>query len=277
MSDNRRIALVGAGHMGSALAAGWLRGKSGLDPARLLVADPDPGEAGKALIADNALKHVAKIGPRMAKDIGLIVLAFKPQHFDAAAQQLAEILPEDCAVVSIIAGVSLRQMQDVFGDRPLIRAMPNTPASIGKGITVAITSEAGETRKADAEKLLKVGGPVEWIDDERLMGAVTAVSGSGPAYVFLLAEALAGAGFGEGLPRELADRLARETIIGAAALLQKTGDDPQTLRRAVTSPGGTTQAAIDVMMAGGGLPELMRRAINAAERRSRQLGNGGGR
>jgi pyrroline-5-carboxylate reductase len=110
-----------------------------------------------------------------------------------------------------------------------------------------------------------------------LMGAVTAVSGSGPAYVFLLAEALAGAGFGEGLPRELADRLARETIIGAAALLQKTGDDPQTLRRAVTSPGGTTQAAIDVMMAGGGLPELMRRAINAAERRSRQLGNGGGR
>lgn len=263
--------------MGSALAEGWLRGKRGLDPSRLLIIGPSTSEAAQGLIAKHKLKSAVTLGPRMAKDVGLVVLAFKPQHFDQAAPPLAEVLPEDCAIVSILAGMGLRQMQDVFGDRPIIRAMPNTPTSIGKGITVAITNEAGESRKADAERLLKVGGPVEWIEDERLMGAVTAVSGSGPAYVFLLAEALAGAGVGEGLPRALAEKLARETIIGAAALLEKTGQDPQTLRRAVTSPGGTTQAAIDVMMAGGGLPEMMRRAINAAERQSRKLGSGSGR
>ena len=277
MPDERRIALVGAGQMGSALAAGWLRGKRGLDPARLLIVAPEPGDRAKELVAKYALKTVPALGPRMAKDVGMVVLAVKPQVFDTVAPALAANLADDCAVVSIIAGNGLRQMQEVFGDRPLIRAMPNTPTAIGKGITVAIANEAGEARKADAEKLLKVGGPVEWIEDERLMGAVTAVSGSGPAYVFLLAEALAGAGFGEGLPRELADKLARETIIGAAALLAHTGDDPQTLRRAVTSPGGTTQAAIDVMMAGGGLPDLMRRAVNAAERQSRKLGGSNNR
>lgn len=277
MPDTRRIALVGAGRMGSALAEGWLRGKRGLDPSRLLVVAPSLGEPGKTLVDGHGLKHVEALGPRMAKDVGLVVLAFKPQHFEKAAPELAEVLPEDCAIVSILAGTGIRHMQDVFGNRPIIRAMPNTPASIGKGITVAIANEAGEARKAEAERLLKVGGPVEWVEDERLMGAVTAVSGSGPAYVFLLAEALAGAGVGEGLPRELAEKLARETIIGAAALMEKTGQDPQTLRRAVTSPGGTTQAAIDVMMAGGGLPEMMRRAINAAERQSRKLGAGNGR
>jgi len=263
--------------MGSALAEGWLRGKRGLDPARLLVVAPSLSEPGQALVSNHGLKRVEALGPRMAKDVGLVVLAFKPQHFEKAAPALAEVLPQDCAIVSILAGTGIRHMQEVFGDRPIIRAMPNTPTSIGKGITVAIANEAGEGRKTEAERLLKVGGPVEWIEDERLMGAVTAVSGSGPAYVFLLAEALAGAGVGEGLPRELAEKLARETIIGAAALMEKTGQDPQTLRRAVTSPGGTTQAAIDVMMAGGGLPEMMRRAINAAERQSRKLGSGTGR
>jgi pyrroline-5-carboxylate reductase len=257
--------------MGGALAAGWLRGKGKLDPSRLIICAPNPTDGMAELIREHDLKRVDALGPRMAKDVSLVVLAVKPQIFHQIAGDLAKALPGDCAIISVMAGVTIRTMTEALGDRPIIRAMPNTPAAIGAGIIVAVANEAGEARKADATKLLKVGGAVEWIPDERMMDAVTAVSGSGPAYFFLLAEALAGAGENEGLPRELAEKLAANTLTGAGQLLKASGLTPQELRRQVTSPNGTTQAALDVMMGNSALPELMRRAVNAAERRSRQL------
>lgn len=274
--NGERIILVGAGRMGAALAAGWLKGARGLSPDRLLIIDPDPSDSAKDLIRRYDLKSAPALGPSMAADVGMVVLAMKPQQFEVAATPLAKALPPGAAVLSILAGVSLRQLQDALGSRPLVRAMPNTAAAIGKGISVAIANEAGLTVRKQAEALLKPGGPVEWVTDERQMSAVTALSGSGPAYVFLMCEALAGAGFAEGLPRPLAEKLARATVAGAGAMLAESKETPQALRMAVTSPGGTTQAALDVMMGEGGLPDLMRHAVSAAERRARQLGGGSG-
>ncbi|QNL18169.1 pyrroline-5-carboxylate reductase [Hyphobacterium sp. CCMP332] len=271
MTTDGRIALIGAGRMGGALAAGWLRGKGKIDPARLLICAPNPTDEMAVLIKTHGLKCVDALGPRMAKDVSLVVLAVKPQIFHQIAGDLAKVLPDNCAIISVMAGVTIRTMTEALGDRPIIRAMPNTPAAIGAGIIVAVANDAGEARQAEATKLLKVGGSVEWISDERMMDAVTAVSGSGPAYFFLLAEALAGAGENEGLPRDLAEKLATNTLIGAGELLKRSDLSPQELRRQVTSPNGTTQAALDVMMGNSALPELMRRAVNAAERRSRQL------
>jgi pyrroline-5-carboxylate reductase len=278
MPKGNKIALVGAGHMGGALVAGWLRTKRGGVPAdRLIIIDPAPGDDVQALIDTHGLEHAPAMTLNMSADIGIVLLAIKPQMLDRVAATLAPLLPAHCAVISILAGLSLSRLQEAFGDRPIIRAMPNIPASIGLGITVCVANEAGDELQDQATKLLKVAGEVEWVQDERMIGPVTAVSGSGPAYVFLLAEALAGAAFAEGLPRELADKLARQTIIGAGALLAKSDKNPQELRRAVTSPNGTTQAAMDVLMGGGGgLPELVRQAVNAAERRSRQMGAGPG-
>lgn len=274
MSKPEKIALVGAGHMGGAMASGWLRTKrGGVKPEDLVIVDPNPGETVQELIEKHGLAQSTKLSLKDSTEIGLVVLAIKPQVLDQVAEFLAPVLPGDCAILSIMAGTTIKRLEEVFGDRPVIRAMPNTPAAIGAGSTVAVSNARGEKLEARATKLLKVTGSVEWVQDERLMGAVTAVSGSGPAYVFLLAEALAGAGFAEGLPRELADKLARDTIIGAGALLAASEKSPQELRRAVTSPNGTTQAALDVLMGGGGgLPELVRQAVNAAERRSRQMG-----
>jgi len=271
---NKKTILVGAGHMGGALAAGWLTNKraGGLSTEDLVILDPSPSEEIQALISKHNLKHIDMLGLNEASEIGMIVLAVKPQMLDKATDGLKLILPTDCAILSILAGTPIKRLSEIFGDRPIIRAMPNTPAAIGAGITVCVANEAGEARKQDATRLLKVTGQVEWVEDERLIGPVTAVSGSGPAYVYLMAEALAAAGFSEGLPRDLADKLARETIIGAGALLASTDKTPQELRRAVTSSGGTTQAALDVLMGGGGgLPELVRQAVNAAERRSRKM------
>jgi pyrroline-5-carboxylate reductase len=271
MGLDGRIALIGAGRMGGALATGWLRGKGGLSPDQLLICAPNATEQTAFLAREYSIKRVDALGPRMAKDVSLVVLAVKPQIFHQIASDLAEVLSPDCAIISVMAGVTIRTMTDALGERPIIRAMPNTPASIGAGVIVAVANDAGQAHKKQARKLLKVGGSVEWVSDERLMDAVTAVSGSGPAYFFLLAEALAGAGENEGLPRDLAEKLATETLIGAGELIKASGLNPQELRRQVTSPNGTTQAALDVMMGGSALPELMRRAVNAAERRSRQL------
>jgi pyrroline-5-carboxylate reductase len=226
-----------------------------------------------ALVREQGVKRVDKLGPRTAKDVSIALIAVKPQVFYEIAAELADVLPPHCMVISVMAGVSIRTMTDLLGDRPVIRAMPNTPTAIGKGVIVCVANEAGDARRKAAQRLLKVGGKVEWIEDERLMGAVTGVSGSGPAYFFLLAESLAGAGESLGLPRDLAERLAAQTLVGAGELMKASGLSPQDLRRQVTSPNGTTQAALDVMMGGSALPELMRHAVAAAERRSRQLGD----
>lgn len=279
MSKDLKIALVGGGHMGGALAAGWLRTKrSGVSADNLTIIDPAPGDVIQDLGESQRITCLPELTPDVAADLDLLLLAVKPQSLEQVAASIVPMLPEKTALISIMAGATLNRLALAFGDRAIIRVMPNTPASVGAGVSVCVANEAGEALKSVVTKLFKPTGSVEWLKDERLIGAVTAVSGSGPAYVFLLAEALAGAGTAEGLPRELAEKLARETIIGAGALLAASDKSPQELRRAVTSPGGTTQAALDALMGSGvGLPELVRNAVTAAERRSRQMSNGNGR
>jgi pyrroline-5-carboxylate reductase len=153
----------------------------------------------------------------------------------------------------------------------LVRAMPNTPAAIGRGITVAVPRHVSEAQRDLADRLLVATGTVEWVADEALMDAVTAVSGSGPAYVFLLAEAMAQAGIAVGLPQPLAEKLARETVAGAGELLHRSALSAATLRENVTSPGGTTAAALDVLMHADGLQPLLKKAVAAATERSRKL------
>lgn len=279
MAKGLRIALIGGGNMGGALAAGWLRTKRGAVAAdELVVIDPAPGEVVQDLASQSGVAVLPELTADAAATLELAILAVKPQIFEQVATSLADALPDSTGVVSIMAGVTLNRLSMGLGDRAIVRAMPNTAAAVGAGVSVCVANEAGEALEKTVTRLLKTAGTVEWVADERMIGAVTAVSGSGPAYVFLLAEALAGAAFAEGLPRDLADKLARETIIGAGALLAKSGKSPQELRRAVTSPNGTTQAAVDVLMgAGGGLPELVRQAVAAAERRSRQMGQDPGK
>jgi pyrroline-5-carboxylate reductase len=174
-------------------------------------------------------------------------------------------------VVSIMAGATIASISGVCGGA-VVRAMPNTPAAIGRGITVAVAAgNVSAAQRTVADALLRATGAVEWVDDETLMDAVTAVSGSGPAYIFLLAEELARAGVEAGLPAELATRLARETVAGSGELLRRSEASSATLRQNVTSPGGTTAAALEVLMGPDGMQPLMIRAIAAATRRSKEL------
>jgi pyrroline-5-carboxylate reductase len=202
-----------------------------------------------------------------------VVLAIKPQGLDEAAPAVGRLLGPDTLLVSILAGKTVRDLRRRLPPaRAVVRAMPNLPASIGRGATGAFAnSEVSERQKAMAQALLSSVGLVEWLASEALLDAVTAVSGSGPAYVFLLAECLAKAGADAGLPPDLAGRLARATVTGAAALLAESDLPPDALRRNVTSPGGTTAAALDVLMGAGGLEPLMRAAVAAAKRRGEEL------
>lgn len=272
------IALIGCGKMGSALLRGWLdRGVPGpfavLEPGDLPPALRACADAGKV----SHLREAAALGKGPPPEV--MVLAVKPQIMDAVCETLRPALGPGTLILSIAAGRTLASFHRLFGaDRPVVRAMPNTPAAIGKGVTVAVASEGVPAdRRAAATRLLEVTGPLEWVEDEGLMDAVTAVSGSGPAYVFALIEVLAAAGARAGLPTDLAMRLARQTVIGAAALAEADSATPAAdLRRAVTSPGGTTAAALEVLLAAdGGLQPLFDRAINAAVARSRTLGAAG--
>jgi pyrroline-5-carboxylate reductase len=196
----------------------------------------------------------------------------KPQVAPEVVPGLAPLIGPTTVVVSIMAGRTLRFLGDTLPGAPaLVRAMPNTPASIGRGMTVAVAARANPAQRDLAHRLLAAVGVVEWVADEALMDAVTAVSGSGPAYVFLLAEALAQAGVAAGLPADLAAKLARETVAGSGELLHRSTLDAATLRQNVTSPGGTTAAALDVLMGRDGLTALMTKAIAAATKRSRDL------
>jgi pyrroline-5-carboxylate reductase len=259
--------LIGAGKMGSALLEGWLR--LGLDPNAIAVIEPQPS----ADIAALAARGV-RLNPAAAalSDAAAIVIAVKPQAASEALPATAPFASASTVVVSIMAGRTLGFLQSALGPgRALVRAMPNTPAAIGRGITVAVAQNADAAQRALADRLLAATGAVEWIDDEALMDAVTAVSGSGPAYVFLLAEALAAAGIAAGLPPALAQKLARETVTGAGELLHRSPLAAAALRANVTSPGGTTAAALAVLMGEDGLTALMTRAIAAAAARSREL------
>ncbi len=261
------LVLVGAGKMGGALLEGWLR--LGLDPKKLAVVEPQPAAEISALSRRGVRLNPQ---PQTIRGAAALVIAIKPQAAAEAMPAIAELLSPATVTVSIMAGRTLGFLGGALGrERALIRAMPNTPAAIGRGITVAVPRQASAAQRALAGLLLSATGRVEWVDDEALMDAVTAVSGSGPAYIFLLAEALAAAGVAAGLPAALADTLARETVAGAGELLHRSPLAAASLRENVTSPGGTTAAALAVLMGEDGLAPLMRRAIAAATARSREL------
>jgi pyrroline-5-carboxylate reductase len=258
------IALAGAGKMGGAMLTGWLA--QGLDPERVVVIEPHPSAQISALAARGIT-----LNPANAAAVDTLVVAVKPQTFRDAGAALKSLVGTSTLVVSIMAGQTIAALKQVLGGA-MVRAMPNTPAAIGRGITVAVAdANVSASQRSLADALLRATGSVEWIDDETLMDAVTAVSGSGPAYVFLLAEELARAGIAAGLPEELATKLARETVAGSGELLHRSELDPATLRQNVTSPGGTTAAALDVLMGFEGLHRLMIRAVAAATARSKEL------
>ena len=260
------IVLAGAGKMGGAMLSGWLA--QGLDATRIGVIEPYPSDEISALAAKGI-----RLNPS-PKDIGAVatlVVALKPQMFREAGAMLKSFAGPTTLVVSIMAGTTIAALEEVCGGS-VVRAMPNTPAAIGRGITVAVAAKSvSPAQRALADALLRASGSVEWVDDENLMDAVTAVSGSGPAYVFLLAEELARAGVEAGLPPELATKLARETVAGSGELLHRSQAPSATLRQNVTSPGGTTAAALEVLMGPDGMQSLLTRAVAAATKRSKEL------
>ncbi|MBR1020589.1 pyrroline-5-carboxylate reductase [Bradyrhizobium viridifuturi] len=260
------IALAGAGKMGGAMLTGWLA--QGLSPRQVAVIDPHLSPDISALAAKGV-----RLNPQ-ATELGTVdtlVVAVKPQSFREAGAALKALVGPSTLVVSIMAGTTIAALEEVVGGA-VVRAMPNTPAAIGRGITVAVPAKrVTAAQRAMTDALLQATGLLEWVDDESLMDAVTAVSGSGPAYVFLLAEELARAGVAAGLPETLATTLARATVAGSGELLHRSDLPSATLRQNVTSPGGTTAAALDVLMANDGLQPLMTRAIAAATRRSKEL------
>ena len=262
------IVLVGAGKMGSAMLDGWIA--LGLAPSRVAVIEPQPSAEISALAA-RGLK--LNPDPRAVADPAVIVIAVKPQSAAEVVPAAVPLVGPSTVVVSIMAGQRLASLERALpAGSAVVRTMPNTPAAIGRGITVAVANARVSPPQRDlAQRLLAAIGAVEWVDDEGLLDAVTAVSGSGPAYVFLLAEALAQAGAAAGLPADLAERLARATVAGSGELLHRSPLDAATLRRNVTSPGGTTEAALALLMGREGLGPVMQQAVAAATRRSREL------
>jgi pyrroline-5-carboxylate reductase len=265
----RSLVLVGAGKMGGAMLRGWLA--LGLPASAIAVVDPYAGDELKQLCAEQGIKLNPASGSIAGPDI--LVLAIKPQSLADAASAIAPLVGAGTLVLSIMAGKTIADIAARLPARAIVRSMPNTPAAVGRGITGAVANAAvTPAQRACAHALLSAIGGVEWVDDEGLIDAVTAVSGSGPAYVFYLVECMAAAGTAAGLPADIALRLARATVEGSGELLHRDADTPAAqLRKNVTSPGGTTAAALDVLMAPDGLEPLMTRAIAAAKRRGREL------
>ncbi|WP_316177533.1 pyrroline-5-carboxylate reductase [Bradyrhizobium sp. SZCCHNRI1009] len=258
------IVLAGAGKMGGAMLTGWLAG--GLDPARVVVIEPMPSAEITALKARGV-----RLNPTTAAPAEVVIVAVKPQMFPDAGPALKPWVSDATLVLSIMAGITIAGLQQTIGGA-VVRAMPNTPAAIGRGITVAVPAgNVSAAQRLLTDALLRATGAVEWVDEEALMDAVTAVSGSGPAYVFLLAEELARAGVAAGLPESLATTLARHTVSGAGELLRQSDLPSATLRQNVTSPGGTTAAALSVLMAADGFQPLLTKAVAAATARSKEL------
>jgi pyrroline-5-carboxylate reductase len=261
------ILLAGAGKMGSAMLEGWLA--LGLPPEKIAALEPQPTGEITAWA-----RHGLRLNPSPGAvgEVAAVVVAVKPQTAPEVMPALVPFVGAATVVVSIMAGRTLRFLDGALPGAALVRAMPNTPAAIGRGITVAVANARVSSQQRElVHALLSAVGAVEWVSDETLMDAVTALSGSGPAYVFLLAEAMAKAGAAAGLPDALAATLARATVAGAGELLHRSPLDAATLRQNVTSPGGTTAAALDVLMADDALAPLMTQAIAAATARSREL------
>jgi pyrroline-5-carboxylate reductase len=263
---NGTVVLAGAGKMGGAMLSGWLA--QGLDAKRVVMVEPHPSDDIRALVAKGVRLNVPASD---AGNVAAFLIALKPQAFREAAPALKPYIDATTLVVSIMAGTTIASLAEALGGR-IVRAMPNTPAAIGRGIAVAVAAKnVSAAQRQAADSLLRATGSVEWVEDENLIDAVTAVSGSGPAYVFLLAEELARAGVAAGLPEALAAKLARETVAGSGELLHRSDLDAATLRQNVTSPGGTTAAALQVLMGKDGLQSLLTRAVAEATRRSKEL------
>ncbi len=263
------IAFIGGGNMARSLIGALIRG--GVAAASIAVAEPDAG-ARDALVRDFAIDAHAATAAAI-RDAGTIVLAVKPQVLQSVCAELGHALGDASPlIVSIAAGIRIEQIERWIGrPLPIVRAMPNTPALVGAGATGLIANvRASADDRARAEALLGAAGRTAWIEREALMDAVTALSGSGPAYFFLLVEALEDAAVAQGLPRETARMLASQTCLGAGRMLAESGEAPSTLRERVTSPGGTTAAALAAFEEGG-FRELVSDAVAAATERGREL------
>jgi pyrroline-5-carboxylate reductase len=263
------LVLVGAGKMGGAMLEGWL--KSGVKPEQVVALDPSPPPEILALLQKHRVRH----NPAVAtiKDAEVVLVAVKPQIMEDVLPGVASLKASGPLVLSVAAGKTIASFARHFGaDAAIIRSIPNTPSAVGRGITaIAPNRNVSPAQLALATSLLSAIGEVVTVPDESLIDAATAVSGSGPAYVFYLTECLAAAGVASGLPQEVAVKLARATVAGAGELMRVTGLAADTLRQNVTSPKGTTYAALQVLMADDGLQPLMTKAIDAATRRSREL------
>lgn len=270
MSIDGRLLLVGCGKMGGALLNGWLN--RGVKPADVTVVEPNAGPLadfkarGVSVLADAA-------GLSATFDPALVLLAVKPQMMDGALPPYRRFVRPGTVFLSIAAGKTIAYFRRMLGDDAvLVRAMPNTPAAVGRGITVVCPSAKAIRAQRDlCHSLLEAVGEVAWVDDEGLIDPVTALSGGGPAYVFLLIECLAEAGVAAGLPADLAMRLARATVSGAGELARLSSEPASVLRQNVTSPKGTTYEALQILMAPDGLQPMMTKAIAAATKRSREL------
>lgn len=269
MKRRESILLVGGGNMGQALLRGWLA--DGRAPESVHVVDPD--ERARAAVASLGIEASSERPSSFRADV--IVLAVKPHLVEGALQDYRDLEQGQAVLLTIAAGKTIEFYRNLLGSgAAIVRGMPNTPAAIGRGITALAANEiVGTAQRQLCESLMAAVGQVVWLDDDGLMDSVTAVSGSGPAYVFLLIECLATAAVKVGFEKDLAERLALATVSGAGAYALASGTDPAELRRQVTSPGGTTQAALEVLIGDSqALESLLGEAVQAAARRSRELG-----
>lgn len=264
------LLLVGAGNMGFALLSGWIA--QGLPPDQVIVQDPAPPEAARKFLADHGIVAQATVSP-LAAPPSVVVMAVKPQIMADVLAGVARLVGPATLVLSIAAGKTIASFESALpAGTAVVRAMPNTPAAIGRGITVCAANALVTAAQREAcDSLLGAVGAVGWVDKEGDIDAVTAVSGSGPAYVFHLAECMTAAGIAAGLQPDLAEKLARWTVAGAGELLHRSDLSAEQLRKNVTSPNGTTYAALQVLMAEDGMKPLLERAIAAAAKRSQEL------
>ncbi|MEE4015336.1 pyrroline-5-carboxylate reductase [Roseibium sp. FZY0029] len=267
-SKERPFLLVGAGKMGGAMLSGWMA--EGIDPAAIVVNDPHLSEEMDALLKKHGIRHVTTVPEDLTA--GIVLVAVKPQMMDQVLPGLKSAVASDTLVLSVAAGTPISKFETFFGKVPICRCMPNTPAMVKRGITAVYPTPAVSAQaKDDVTRLLSSVGKVVWLDSEDQIDLVTGVSGSGPAYVFFLAEALSEAGRQAGLPEEISQELAIATVCGAGELMHQSGEHPSVLRKNVTSPNGTTAAALDVLMHADGLQPVMTEAVAAAVKRAREL------